>query len=99
MSILGILIDKQSHTREGDALRGAAYVTLAHSLPATNPEVVIPVMRSIEIVGNGTRGTPKILGLGGNASTLTIGYMNSSNASCLTIAYDILAIVFHSSIR
>ncbi len=67
---------------------------------AEHPEVLLPIMRSVQAVaGNGSNGLPELLGLGGNASIATIGYAMASCVSCPTVMYDVLAIVFHSVIR
>ncbi len=100
MSLLGVLIHQTTISRAGDDLKGVTLATLAHSLPATNPEVLLPIMRSVQAVaGNGSNGLPELLGLGGNASIATIGYAMASCVSCPTVMYDVLAIVFHSVIR
>ncbi len=100
MSLLGTLIHQTTVSRAGDDLSGATFATLAHSLPATNPEILLPIMRSVEAVGgNGSNGLLKLLGLGGNASLATIGYAMASCVSAPTVMYDVLAIVFHSMIR
>ena len=72
--------------------------TLPHSLPATNPETVLPVLRSVESAMN-VQG-PTLFGLGGNASILTIGYSGGlSTTSFPTVMFDVLAKVFYSTIR
>lgn len=101
MSILGTLIDKQTVSRAGDAgttSQRVGLATLAHSLPATNPEAVFMCLRSVEGVA-GVSQTPKLIGLGGNASILTIGYEYQSGVSAGTILFDVIAAVFHSVIR
>lgn len=103
MSILGNLVDIRTASRVGDDLAGLTLATFAHSLPATNPEVVIPVLRSIEDTAEdgGMLCNPAVFGLGGNASILTVGYHagSVSAVSFGTIMFDLLAIVFHSAIR
>lgn len=100
MSILGTLIDKTTISRAGDDLKGVTTATVAHSLPATNPELLLPVVRSHEEMGtNGTRGLVHVFGLGGNASIATVGYAMASCVSCPTVMYDLVAMVFHSVIR
>lgn len=101
MAILGTLIDKQTVSRAGDAGTTAQHVglaTLAHSLPATNPESVFLQMRSVQDVG-GVSQTPKPFQVGGNASLLTIGYDYASGVSAGTIMFDVVAVVYHSVIR
>jgi hypothetical protein len=102
MSILGVLIDQTTVSRVGDNLKAVTFASLAHSLPATNPQIVLPVLRSISSSG-GTGGAGQrnfhLLGLGGNASLATIGYAAGSAASFPTICFDILSIVFHSTIQ
>jgi hypothetical protein len=98
MAILGTLIDKQTISRA--AVTGAAGVTLAtlsHSLPATNPEMVLPILRSIQDISIAPN--VGLMGLGGNASLLTIGYAVGSSATCGTLLADVYAQVFHSIIR
>lgn len=97
MAILGRYIDKQTVSRAGDALSGVTLGTAPHSLPATNPEMVLPILRSTQEQGHGP--SAQILGLGGNASILTVGYRISSTASCPVLMYDLFAQVFHSYIR
>jgi hypothetical protein len=98
MSILGVLIDKTTVSRVGDALGGVTYSSYSHSLPATNPEMVLPIMRSVE-PSMDCNGLPIFMGLGGNASLMTVGYACASCVSCPTIMFDVVAMVFHSVIR
>ena len=101
MSILGTLIDKTTVSRAGDAgttSQRVGLATLAHSLPATNPETIFINLRSIEAVA--AAGVPVVpFGLGGNASILTLGYAYQSNVSAPTTSFDVVAMVFHSVIR
>lgn len=97
MAILGTLIDKTTISRAGDALFGVTLATLSHSLPATNPEMVLPILRSVQGIGH--QPGVALLGLGGNASISTIGYAVGSTASCPTLLADVYAQVFHSIIR
>lgn len=101
MAILGTFIDRQVVSRAGDALgsNGGAFTssTLAHSLPATNAELFIPVLQSVQSVGIGGPVLP--LAVGSNASLLTIGYAASTTASSPTISFVVLAGTFHSVIR
>lgn len=100
MALLGILIDKQTHSRAGDDVDTVTAITVNHSLPATNPELVLPVMRSMEAVaGNGANGTPALLGLGGNASISTLFIAMASSPSTPTVMYDVYQVVFHSLMR
>ena len=100
MALLGYLIDKQTHSRVGDAVDTVTAITLNHSLPATNPELVLPVMRSMEaMAGNGANGTPYIAGLGGNASISTIFICMASSPSTPTVMFDVYQMVLHSVIR
>lgn len=100
MAILGTLIDKQTVSRVGDGLTGITLTTLAHSIPATAPEAIVPVVRSIQAVGgNGVQAFPILLAVGANASLLTVGYAMGSAISCATIMYDVYAFTFHSIIR
>lgn len=101
MSILGTLIDKTTASRAGDAgttSQRVGLTTLAHSLPATNPESIFVNLRSVEGVA-GVSMTPKVFALGGNASLSTIGYEYQSGVSAGTIMYDVVAVVYHSIIR
>lgn len=98
MSILGALIDKTTVSRAGDDLSGVTLgATLAHSLPATNPEAVLPIVRSVEEIG--AQPPIQVLGLGGNASLATLGYVTASTTSAPTVLFDVYSIVFHSIIR
>jgi hypothetical protein len=98
MAILGTNIDVQSLSRVGDSTVGAYYTTLAHSLPATTPDFVAFGMRSHEALAS--RGVSGLLQVGGNASLLTIGYVNPNiGGSFPTVFFDVVAFKFHSSIR
>lgn len=98
MAILGTLIDVQTVSRAGDSTVGAYYTTLAHSLPATSPDWVGSSLRSVEALTS--RGAPAILNLAGNASILTIGYINPNlGGSFPTLSFDVAAFKFHSAIR
>lgn len=101
MSILGVLIDKTTVSRLGDAGTTAQHVglaTLAHSLPATNPEAVFVNLRSVQDTA-GVAQVPNAFCLGGNASLLTLGYGYQSGVSAPTIMFDVIAQVFYSPIR
>ncbi len=97
MAIFGSFWDRALASRAGDGLRGVTLTTLAHSLPATNPEIIVPVMRSIEGIGH--QPNPSLLALRGNASLNTIGFAVPSTASCPTIEYEVVSAVLHSIIR
>ena len=101
MALLGYLIDKQSVSQAGAGnTDGVQAITLNHSLPATNPELVLPVMRSVEAVaGNGSRGIPALAGLGGNASISTIFICMASSPSTPTVMFDVYQMVFHTLFR
>lgn len=99
MAILGALVDKTSATRVGGAA-GVAVTTLAHSLPATNPEIQIPILRSIEAGSGCGIAFIQLLALGGNASIQTVGFANTqSTKSNPDVAYDMIAMVAHTQIR
>ena len=105
MAILGTLVDRQTVSRAGDAgttTHRVALTTLAHSLPATNPETAFVHLRSIEaLAGVPAVGVRPFL-LGGNASILTLGYEYAPGAtgvSAATLMFDIVALVYHSIIR
>jgi len=93
MAILSTFIDKLS----GATLAGNTLTTYAHSLPATNPELVALQLRS---VGSGTD-IPQLYALGGNASLLTVGLAHGSigAASAQPVLFDAYSIVFWAPIR
>lgn len=97
MALLGILIDKQTMSRAGDAVTGISLLTYSHSLPATNPEMLLPVVRSIQAVAVNLG--PDVMGLGGNASISTVAFLAASAVSVPTVMFDLYAMVFHSIIR
>lgn len=98
MAILGTNIDVQTISRLGDSTVGAYFTTLPHSLPGTSPDFVAVGLRSHEALTS--RGTSNVLQLGGNASLLTIGYINPNiGGSFPTISFDVVAFKFHSQIR
>ena len=102
MAILGTFIDKQTISRAGDALGsvgagGVTTTTLNHSLPATTPELFLPVLKSMQAVSIGQHVLP--LAVGANQSLLTIGFHSNSTASTPTILLDVFAAVFYSMIR
>ena len=100
MAILGTFVDRATISRAGDDLNGTTVGTLAHSLPATNAELFVPVMQSLQ-GGIQGRNFMSLLGVGSNASILTIGYSSGSitTASCPTVSFVVLAGVLHSIIR
>lgn len=101
MAILGYLIDRHTVSRAGDAGTTAQHVQLssiAHSLPATNPEAVFVGLRSVQDLG-GAAQLPIPFGLGGNASLTTIGYNYHSAVSAPTIMFDVHALVWHTLIK
>ena len=78
----------------------AAYAAYTHSLP-TIPDLVLPVMRSISVVGN-VFFAPGMLALPASASSasqVTIGYAVPSLASFPTMNFDIFAAYIHSVVR
>lgn len=97
MSIFGTFVDRQLGTRVGDGVSGVALTTMAHSLPATNPEIFLVGMRSVQAVG--VQSAIGLLGLRGNASLNTVGFAISSSASTPTIEFEGVAAVLHSIIR
>jgi hypothetical protein len=105
MAILGTLIDRTTVSRAVDAgttVQNVGVTSLAHSLPATNPEAVFINVRSVEAI-NSTRAVfVRPFGMGGNASLTTFGYEFSpglTGASCGVVLFDVIAVVFHSIIR
>ncbi len=108
MPILGVLIDKTTVSRAGDAGTTSVNIgltTLAHSLPATNPEAVFVNMRSIQANVLFGRQVPQPFCLGGNASLLTMGTqyevpaVAASAISAPTTMFDVISQVFFSMIR
>lgn len=101
MAILGTYIDKTTVSRAGDAgttSQRVSLTTLAHSLPATNPDASFVNLRSIEAVAAAAVPvTPFVLGA--NASLLTLGYAFQSNVSAPTTMFDVVSCLFHSLIR
>lgn len=101
MSILGTLVDKHTVSRVGDALIGLTFASVIHSLPATTPETVVPVLQSMQA---NMGASPVLLGVGGNQSVSTIGIATPTTfgsvvGSMPTISYNVIASVFHSLIR
>jgi len=68
-----------------------------HSLPATNPEVSIPVLRSMQNVAVGAY--PQLAWVAANASQVTVGLIQPSTPTQPVVAYDAFSIVFYSTIR
>lgn len=98
MAILGTFIDISIVSRAGDGFPGGiTFMTAAHSLPATSPEVVNPVLVSVQEVGVNAAVVP--VGFGGNASLTTWGVRGSSAITFGTVACRLLAQVFYSTIR
>ena len=97
MALLGTFIDKTTRSRAGDDLKGVTLAaTVVHSL-STTPQLVLPVMRSIE--GVDSFAAMSLLGLGGNGSIATFGFYVSSARSCPTVMFDLYALIFHSIIQ
>lgn len=103
MAILGTLVDKISAASFAAIANGAPTTSFAshiHSLPATVPETILPVVTSVGVVaGNGINNMPKLLAIGGNASVVTIGVAYGSGVTAPLVAYDLTSIVWHSTIR
>lgn len=97
MAIFGTFWDRALTTRAGDAQTGVVFSTLAHSLPATNPEILMPVLRSIQDLTH-IPGV-SVLALRGNASLNTWGLRFSSTASAPTVELELVAATLHSIIR
>lgn len=99
MAILGRFVDRYTASRAGDALKGVTVITAPHSLPATNAEVMIPIIKSVQELAVGI---PLFVPLcvGSNASISSIGWASTnSTPSMPTIYFDIVSIVFHSIVR
>lgn len=108
MAILGVLVDRTTVSRAGNAGTTSVNIglsTLAHSLPATNPEAVFINLRSVEGIALFGQQVPQIFALGGNASLLTIGTnyqvpaVAASAVSAPTLMYDCISEIFHSIVR
>ena len=99
MAILGTLVDRRTASRAGDAMKGVTLTTSAHSLPATNAEVIIPVIKSVQELAVGVP-VFNMFAVGSNASLASIGWASTnSTASMPTIYFDVISIVFHSIVR
>ena len=100
MAILGTLVDRQTVSRVGDGLYGLTFASVIHSLPATTPETIVPVLQSMQA---NMGASPVLMGVGGNQSVSTIGIATPSAVSGLgsmpTISYNVIASVYHSLIR
>lgn len=99
MAIFGTLWDRQLGTRAGDGVSGVALTTMAHSLPATNPEIFIGVMRSVQGANVGPQIAVGLLAQRGNASLNTIGFAISSSASTPILEFEGISAVLHSLVR
>lgn len=97
MAILGTYVDRALSTRAGDNLVGVTLTTLAHSL-ATQPDAVIPVLRSVQDILD-TNPHPKLMALRGNGSLNTIGFAVPTTRSAPTVEYEVLSFTFHSIVR
>lgn len=96
MPILGHLMDRQIVTRAADNLVGVTMSTLNHSLPATNPQSILLNLRSVEEID--IQGNPALFAQG-NASLITIGYAAPSSATCPTVEFEALGVVWHSLVQ
>lgn len=96
MAIIGTFWDRNLASRAGDALSGVTQGSIAHSLPATSPQVIFFTMRSVQAIGH----QPAVVGMAirGNQSLNTVGYAVSSTASCPTIEYEVTSAILHSII-
>lgn len=71
--------------------------TLSHSLPATTPDLFLPVLRSVQAIGAGAG--VGLLAVSANQSLLSLGFYFSSSASTPTVFLDAHAITYWSAIR
>lgn len=99
MAVFGTFWDRTLSTRAGDAVVSLALTTLAHSLPATSPEIAIPVMRSQQAITGSSIPAVTMLALRGNASLNTVGFMVSSSASNPIIEFELVSAVLHTIFR
>lgn len=98
MAIFGSLWDRTLQTRAADGLRGVTLTTVPHSLPATNPEILVPVLRSVQEFAYPVN--VGLLGLRGNASLNTVGFAPApSAATCPTVEYEVISAVLHTIIK
>ena len=99
MAILGTYVDRATSTRAGDNLNGVTMTTLAHSL-ATNPDAVIPVLRSVEgLAATSLRPIPVLFAMRGNGSLNTVGFAVPTSQSAPTLEYEVVSFTFHSTMR
>ena len=100
MAIFGTLWDRSISSRAGDDLIGVTLSTAPHSLPATNPEVMIPVTRSIaELAATAMRKGITVFGQRGNASLNTVGFHAITGQSTPTVEFEVISAVLHTMIR
>ncbi len=97
MAIFGSLFDRTLQSRAGDDLSGVTLTTVPHSLPATNPEILLTQLRSVAEIGH--QPAVVMMGLRGNASLNTVGFAVSSTGSCPTVEYEVISAVLHTMIR
>ena len=85
MAILGTLIDRVTgQSFAADQIGGpeTSFASHIHSLPATAPESIIPVVTSVEGGADmDINQCPRILMCGGNASVCTIGIAYGSGVT------------------
>ena len=99
MAILGTYVDRATSTRGIDDLQGVTMTTLAHSL-ATNPDAVIPLLRSIQNVGALANFPPiQIFAQRGNGSLNTVGFAVPTGGTSPTVEYEVMSFTFHSKMR
>ena len=101
-AIFGTLWDRTAGTRAGDDLSagGVTMTTIAHSLPATNAEVFIPVLTSHSAVPTTyVLGRITLFGQRGNASLNTVGFVAGTCASSPTLAFEAYSAVLHTIVR
>jgi hypothetical protein len=102
MAILGTLVDRITAQSFAAAANGAPTTSFAshiHSLPATSPQTILPVVTSVQATaGDGYNGAPKLLMCGGNASVVTIGIAYGSGVTVPLVGYEVTSIVWHSTV-
>jgi hypothetical protein len=99
MPILGTLVDRILSTLAPGSNASLQMTTLAHSLPATGPEMIVPVLQSIGITAGQINSNPKMFAQRGNASLNTIGFAFGTGASTPTLSFEVYSLVFHTIIR
>jgi hypothetical protein len=106
VAILGKYIDIHTTSRAGDALGSlnqmVTLTTTPHSLPATSANAIFMNLRSSQDLASPRATALQLLGLGGNASLNTIGFVaagGATAASAPTVMFDVVSVVFHSIIR